>query len=246
MFGKNPQLRQHLDRTKFLVKEIFHTIQGEGPHTGLPAIFIRLAGCNLACTYCDTDFETEGAVQWSTTDLVQYVKQEHNVQRCQLVVITGGEPFRQSAGWLAYQLIQQELQVQIETSGSLFDEDLELFRSANNGPEYLSIVCSPKTQKLHPKILPFITCYKYILEQGRISAEDGLPSMTTQSLDATLARIARPHNRNVPVYVHPCDMNGDGPYPCDQTRRNMMAAATSAMLHGYRLGVQVHKLAEVP
>lgn len=56
MFGKNKILGIY-NANNFGVVDIFNTIQGEGPHAGLPAIFIRFGGCNLACSFCDTEFD---------------------------------------------------------------------------------------------------------------------------------------------------------------------------------------------
>ena len=59
MFGKNKILKPEIhDGNNLDVQEIFPTLQGEGPYAGWPAVFIRLGGCNLACDFCDTEFET--------------------------------------------------------------------------------------------------------------------------------------------------------------------------------------------
>ena len=59
MFGTNPSRKQVLDDGQELwVQEVFYTLQGEGPFSGQPALFIRLAGCNLRCFWCDTEFES--------------------------------------------------------------------------------------------------------------------------------------------------------------------------------------------
>src|SRR5262245_30518232 len=77
------------------VNSIFQTIQGEGPLSGERAIFLRLAGCNLQCPLCDTEYTKRN--EWSIETVVdkiienQFPENRHN----QLVVITGGEPFRQ-------------------------------------------------------------------------------------------------------------------------------------------------------
>lgn len=58
MFGRNPKLPQEFTDGKVLkVHSIFYTIQGEGPYSGRTAVFIRLSGCNLACSFCDTEFD---------------------------------------------------------------------------------------------------------------------------------------------------------------------------------------------
>ena len=59
MFGKNPILPpKKTDGKNLDIQEIFATFQGEGIFTGFPAIFIRLGGCNLACQFCDTEFDS--------------------------------------------------------------------------------------------------------------------------------------------------------------------------------------------
>jgi 7-carboxy-7-deazaguanine synthase len=58
VYGKNPVRKQELTEDGSLdVVDIFPTIQGEGPNAGRPAVFVRLWGCNLTCSFCDTDFE---------------------------------------------------------------------------------------------------------------------------------------------------------------------------------------------
>lgn len=59
MLGQNP-IRPPItgDGTQLFVQSIFPTIQGEGPAAGIPSVFIRLGGCNLACSFCDTEFES--------------------------------------------------------------------------------------------------------------------------------------------------------------------------------------------
>lgn len=73
------------------IAEIFYSIQGEGTHTGTPAVFVRLAGCNLACDFCDTDYSLKFVA--SIGDVVQRVREL--ARDCPMVVITGGEPFAQ-------------------------------------------------------------------------------------------------------------------------------------------------------
>lgn len=68
------------------ISEIFYSIQGEGFHAGTPAIFIRSAGCNLACTFCDTDFSPREKLT------LEAVRDRISVFPCRFVVLTGGEP----------------------------------------------------------------------------------------------------------------------------------------------------------
>lgn len=99
-----------------IVNEIFHSIQGESLYTGLPCIFIRLTGCNLRCTYCDTEYAyTEGETK-SIESILKEIKQYN----CRLVELTGGEPLLQEkTPLLIEKLITCGYKVLIETNGSI-------------------------------------------------------------------------------------------------------------------------------
>ncbi len=98
------------------VCETFTSIQGEGLHTGLPCFFIRLSGCNLNCSYCDTRYAMEGGEDQEIDELVTIWK-ESDVA---LVQITGGEPLLQEGVYgLMDRLIESGAQVLLETNGSI-------------------------------------------------------------------------------------------------------------------------------
>jgi len=75
----------------FSISEIFYSIQGEGLHSGMPAVFVRLAGCNLNCTFCDTDHNAKIEV-----DLPTVIDMITRFYYCKRVVFTGGEPTLQN------------------------------------------------------------------------------------------------------------------------------------------------------
>jgi len=72
--------------------EIFYSIQGEGTYSGTPAVFVRFAGCNLACDFCDTDYSLKFIA--SVGDVVRMVREAGG--DCPMVILTGGEPLAQS------------------------------------------------------------------------------------------------------------------------------------------------------
>ena len=72
--------------------ETFYSVQGEGTYVGTPAVFVRLAGCNLNCRFCDTDYSVRFFA--SIPDVVARVRELG--QDCPMVVLTGGEPFAQA------------------------------------------------------------------------------------------------------------------------------------------------------
>ena len=102
----------------YLVKEIFGpTIQGEGAHAGRACVFLRFAGCNLACPWCDTDFSAEGAVRLTAEDIVARLL-SHDVAGTRLVIVTGGEPTLQWDQPLAQALADAGFKVHMESNGT--------------------------------------------------------------------------------------------------------------------------------
>jgi len=218
------------------VHSIFNTIQGEGPFTGKPAVFIRLAGCNLQCPLCDTDYTT-GRHWEEVASIVQAVKLYRNEPS--LVVITGGEPFRQNLTPLVNTLVAEGYTVQIETNGTLpLSEGLEPLVRLNPAfyREGCFIVCSPKAGRINQFIHQYICAYKYVLSHDSVDPEDGLPIL---ALDHSAhPRVARPGTFfQGPVYLQPCDTKDTF-----INRLNQNAVVESCMKHGYTLQLQIHKI----
>ena len=111
------------------VNEIFYSLQGEGHYTGTPAVFVRFAGCNLRCWFCDTDFEK--GVEMSEDEIVETVLQYPT----RYVVITGGEPTLQITASLCDKLHAHGLYLMMETNGT---------RPLPEGCQIDWITCSPK------------------------------------------------------------------------------------------------------
>jgi organic radical activating enzyme len=91
------------------VNDLFYSLQGEGAWIGYPAYFIRLAGCNLNCDFCDTDYDHKFYAD--EVELSRFVKGSH-------VVITGGEPCMQDIQPLVNQLRKENKWIAIETNGT--------------------------------------------------------------------------------------------------------------------------------
>ena len=94
------------------INEIFYSLQGEGFHTGTPAVFIRFSGCNLRCSFCDTHHE-EGTLM-SDEQLIDAV----SAYPCRMVILTGGEPSLWIDETLIERLHQAGKYVCIETNGT--------------------------------------------------------------------------------------------------------------------------------
>ena len=96
------------------VSEIFYSIQGEGRHTGMPAVFLRLAGCSMGCEWCDTKYAFSGGQEMNNLQvLVELAKFP-----CKTVVVTGGEPAEQDLPALIALLKSAGHIVHIETNGA--------------------------------------------------------------------------------------------------------------------------------
>ena len=101
--------------TSVKVNEIYFSIQGESTYTGKPCIFIRLTGCDLRCSYCDSEYTFYEGNLVSFEDIFKKISE----YPCRLVEITGGEPMiHQGTPLLAKKLLESGYKVLIETSGS--------------------------------------------------------------------------------------------------------------------------------
>lgn len=212
------------------VHSIFKTIQGEGPYSGHPAIFIRLAGCNLQCPWCDTDY-TSKRQRMSYGEIVEQVSALAKGNIDQIVVITGGEPFRQNIRQLANILKSIYAVVQIETNGTL-EVPIHLSHAVD-------IVCSPKTGNVHPSIYNRAIAFKYVLNHNSIDPEDGLP---IKVLDHSCKpRVARPSEGFTgATYVLPMDVPD-----IEEHRKNIQAVVDSSLKYGYIAQLQIHKVLKV-
>ena len=95
------------------IVEIFHSVQGEGFHAGIPHVFIRFGNCNLRCEWCDTDFLTydERSLESIVDEVLSY--------NCDRVIFTGGEPALQDLSTIGSSLKKEGISLSIETNGTI-------------------------------------------------------------------------------------------------------------------------------
>ena len=103
---------------KALIKEIFTSIQGEGPYIGYKQLFIRFCGCNLSCDFCDTDYSRENSKMYTVNELIEIANKNLD---CHSISLTGGEPLL-NAGFLKEFLPQCPLPIYLETNATLTGE----------------------------------------------------------------------------------------------------------------------------
>ena len=97
--------------------EIFYSIQGEGAFSGTPAVFVRLAGCNLSCDFCDTDYSLKFFA--GVDDVVKQVREAGG--DCPMVILTGGEPLAQKETLALIDALRDDgRRVHIESNGTMY------------------------------------------------------------------------------------------------------------------------------
>lgn len=98
------------------ITEIFHSLQGESNTVGIPTVFIRLTGCPLRCTYCDTAYAFTGGTKIAITEIIAQIERYGT----QYITVTGGEPLAQPACLeLMNKLLDKGFIVSLETSGAI-------------------------------------------------------------------------------------------------------------------------------
>jgi organic radical activating enzyme len=197
MFGKNEIVGQKYFNEagdKLYVTSIFFTLQGEGPFRGYPAVFVRFAKCNLACSFCDTYFD---GGDWLTVDEIeqridkvitdhfkgnvplqyQYDEDEYHInQRNAVLVVTGGEPMLQKNIVPFLDRMNRIFKhTQIESNGTIY-QDI---------PEDTILVVSPKCSEKngkpirylqpHPKVLEKASCLKFVMNNDPESPYSSVP-----------------------------------------------------------------------
>jgi len=228
MFGQNPLRKAESNPDELQVRNIFYTLQGEGPFAGRSSVFIRLTGCNLACAYCDTQWDDAKDPRRPVEDIA--LEAIHKQGQAQIAVLTGGEPLRQNLSGLIPLLLTHFEIVQLETAGTYWQDCLDL-------PRVFTVV-SPKTPRVNKRTAERACAFKYVIQAGQLDPDDGLPVTATQA-GARIARLARPP-ADMPIYLSPCDE-----YDEAKNAANRKAIVESALTHGYIAGVQMHKVLDV-
>ncbi|MCU4676510.1 7-carboxy-7-deazaguanine synthase QueE [Catenovulum sp. 2E275] len=215
---------------KYPVNEIFETIQGEGSMTGIPSIFIRLQGCPVGCSWCDTKHtwevkpelqvdvsqiisvsnESENWAQMTSQDLLAQVLK----YQARHIVITGGEPCLYDLTELTQVLHDAGCTTQIETSGT--------FEVKTHADTYVTV--SPKVNMKGG--------YQILTSALNRADEIKHPVATEQHIDDLNALLAkREENRKISICLQ----------PISQKKRATELAIQTCIKNNWRLSVQMHK-----
>jgi 7-carboxy-7-deazaguanine synthase len=217
------------------VNEIFGpTFQGEGVHLGKPCMFLRLAGCNLSCRWCDTPY----AWDWTRFDKASEVKRLTIAEVCERIregertgirhlVISGGEPMLQQRmlAKVIERLRSHGWTTEIETAGTISPASMTLVDHFTVSPKLVNSG-DPEAQRYHPEVLErFNTapsrCFKFVVEKP-------------EDFDEIDLLVSRHQLR--PVIIMPEGVDG----AVLNTRLKELAAAT--LLRNYSLTTRLHVL----
>lgn len=218
------------DGTKLHVANVFWTVQGEGPFSGRAAMFIRLTGCNLACTFCDTYWGDESDPYEDVYEIIWRCLRLHTQPR--LFVLTGGEPTRQNINHLVQLLLVNFplAEVQIETAGTFYRECMSWAR--------VHTVVSPKMRSISKEVAAVACAFKYVVKAEDEFTSDGVPIADFQGTGKRHPLAAPPPG--TPVFITPCD---EGDEVKNAANRSRVAAL--AMQYGHTAQLQIHKFLEV-
>jgi 7-carboxy-7-deazaguanine synthase len=215
----------------YKINEIFQTIQGEGAFTGQPSIFIRLQGCPVGCSWCDTKHtwpvnqedkissvdllaktaESQHWAEYSCEDLYTLVQQQN--YQAKHIVITGGEPCMEDLTPLCKAFEQHGYSCQIETSGTF-----EIITS-----DKCWVTVSPKVGMKGG--------YKILTSAMQRANEIKHPVATEQHIDDLKTLLITHHIENTPIYLQ----------PISQKQRATELAIAACIENNWRLSIQVHK-----
>ncbi len=223
------------EQATYKINEFFETIQGEGSFTGQPSIFIRLQGCPVGCSWCDTkhtwDIELSEQVnaeimmmkvqetaQWTELTAVQLldlVKQKN--YQAKHIVITGGEPCMVDLTPLCETFEQQGYSTQIETSGTFVIKTTE----------QCWVTVSPKVNMRGG--------YKILDSAMQRANEIKHPIATEQHIDDLKGLLLQHNIKNTAIYIQ----------PISQKKRATELAIATCIANNWRLSVQVHKYLDI-
>jgi organic radical activating enzyme len=195
--------------------EIFASVQGEGLRQGEPTIFVRLAGCNRRCGFCDTKKAWKGGRETPVERIVEKIGRLRLDSPTEWVCLTGGEPLAQDVGPLVRRLREEGLKVQVETNGT-FPPEPEA--------DWLTVSPKPPDYDVHPGFL-------------KRSREVKLVVCRTLTLDA-VRTMRKSFPPEIPLILQP---QSNALWSRKKALKILEDAGRSG-LTGIRLSVQLHKV----
>ena len=194
--------------------EIFASIQGEGLRQGEPTVFVRLSGCNLKCSFCDTKYARQGGIEMTEAAIMETVGLIRNDFPAGWICLTGGEPLIQDIGPLVRRIHEEGLKVQVETNGTCSPEP---------DADWYSVSPKPPAYAFHPGFLKKAREVKLVVGRGL-------------SLDA-VRKIREEFPASTPVILQPQSNTAWSM----KKAVGLLEKALASGLEGIRVSAQLHK-----
>jgi organic radical activating enzyme len=202
----------------YRINEIFYSLQGEGRNTGRAAVFIRFSGCNLRCSFCDTDFSSY--TEMSSDDILEAIRPW---KHCGFVVLTGGEPSLQVDDALVDALHREGFYLAMETNGT---------HAVPEGIDWVTV--SPKVAPAdfskgeRPQRMDELK----VIWEPSLNGKEEMPQVLKAWADKLTAPL---------LYLQPCD-TGDK----ERNREIIQQCVEYIKEHPeWRLSLQTHKLIDI-
>jgi 7-carboxy-7-deazaguanine synthase len=210
-----------------LVSEIFFSINGEGLEIGKPTVFLRLSGCNLDCSWCDTKYANYNAVEKNINEIVEEIERINNGSKS--VLITGGEPLLQDIGALVDILHKKNYHITIETNGSIYHKDLLKI-------DFISVdIKTPSSNNETNDLDTFTKIVNAITERnGQMKAV-----ISDKKDYYFLKKFIDENSFNVPLIIQPCWGTLSYKGLCE------MYASDPIIHNNVRLLLQIHKVGKI-
>jgi organic radical activating enzyme len=197
------------------IAEIFASVQGEGLRLGRPTLFVRLAGCNLRCSFCDTKSARQGGRTMTIDDVLIALTKRRRTWPADWVCLTGGEPFAQEIEPLVERLHRDGFEVQSETNGTIYRDC---------GIDWLTVSPKPPRYEVAAEFLGSAREVKLVVSKP----------MTF----AVLGRVRSNFPAEIPLFLQPESNKPESRARAARLLRRSLAKG----LPDVRLGIQLHRV----
>ena len=213
--------------SNLLISEIFFSLNGEGLEMGKPTIFVRLSGCNLDCSWCDTKYADHNATEKNIDEILEEIEKCNN--GINSVLITGGEPLTQDIEPLVDALHRKQYDISIETNGSVYKDVLLK-------TDFISVdIKTPSSNNETNDLVVFMKIANAIKKRnGQMKA------VIADRRDYDfLKKFIQENSFNVPLIIQPCWGKLNYKELCEMYLTNPI------INNNVRVLLQIHKLGEI-
>jgi organic radical activating enzyme len=201
------------------ITEIFPSIQGEGLRQGEPTIFIRLSGCNLRCTFCDTRYAWEEGDIMTRSEIMERVEQIRQDFPADWICLTGGEPLLQDVEPLLADLKARGYSLQVETNAT---------QAPALPVDWYTLSPKPDAYAVSPELIPLAKEVKLVVNE--------------ETEFQTLKKLRDLFPADIPLLLQPESNRDEATQAC----LHYLEKSLGADMKNLRLSLQLHKLLDIP